>query len=867
MPFYRLLLRLYPASFRADYAAELSRTFDERVRDHGRMAAAFAAIGDVVPNAFAAHWELLVQDLRYTARTLNGSRGFAIAAILVTALGVGANTATFSVADFALFRPLPYRNPEQLVRLCEGPKEGGGWGCMNQLSPANYRDVENSATTAFESWGAFVGSAVNLVGKGEPVRIPGVQVTPGLLPLLGVPPLLGRLFDTTRAGVAAASDANSVVISHSLWQTQLGSDDRILGTKLQLNGNPYVVIGVMPPGFRYPGDGVHVWRQLILPDSAYRDRGDSWLDGVARLRGGATFEQGRAELATIFARMQREFPESNAETGFSFFRQRDYVAPRNRLTLLALCGASLCMLVLTCANLANLLLVRAAGRERELAVRAALGAGRDRLVRQMLTESVTLALLGGAAGIGAAALAMPLLGLLVPASLPLEGVPSLDTRVFALAAVFTALTGLGFGLIPAMRVGGVTGFSALREGARGGGRRQRLRTVLVAIEVAVSAMLLIPTGLFIRAIERVQDVNPGFIASNVVTLRTQLPSPEYDEPAPRAAFYDQVLNGVRALPGVEMAAYTSGLPMVLTGGVAGVAIPGKPVAPQRREIVAIRFVSAQYFGALSIPLRRGRDVSDDDGPNRQLVAVVSESFVQRHFPGEDGLGRSFEIRNELRTIVGVVGDVKTRGLERTNEPQVYIPAKQPPAEGLGLLYVPKDLVIRASGQRGGLALIPAVREVVRQADAEQPISSVRMLTEVVEGQFETRTSQLRILGALAFLALLLAGVGIHGLLAFTVEQRGREIGVRLALGANPGGVARMVVVDATRMAVIGVIPGIVGAYVAAKSLSALLFGVEPGDPVTIAAVSVVCVATAVLAALRPAMRAARVDPMSALRAE
>jgi predicted permease len=860
--FYRALLRLYPASFRADYAAELTRTYEEGTRDRGGVAAALGAIGDVVPNAIAAHWEILRQDLAYTARTLRASRGFAIAAVLVTALGVGANTATFSVADFVLLRPLPFKDPHEIVRLCEGPKDGSGWGCMNQLSPANYRDVANTVTRSFEGWGAFTGAAVNLVGKGEPVRISGAAVTPTLLPLLGVPPLMGRTFDSTGT---ADGDATSVVLSHALWQSHFGADAGILGSRLLLDGTPYVVIGIMPPGFRYPSDDVQLWMPLPLPETTFENRNNNYLDAVGRLRDGATMEQGRAELATLFTRMQRDFPETNAETGFSFFRQRDYVMPRNRLMILALCGASLCMLLLTCANLANLLLARAAGRERELAVRAALGAGRERLMRQMLTESVTLALLGGAAGIGAAALAMPLLTLLVPQGLPLASGPTVDGRVFAIAALFSGFTGLGFGLLPALRVGGVTGFSALREGARGGGRRQRLRTTLVAIEVAMSVMLLISAGLFIRAIWRVQAVNPGFNAAGVVTLRTDLPRPKYAEPPARAAYYDRVLAGVRGLPGVELAAYTSGLPMVLTGGIAGVAIPGREVIPSRREGVAIRFVSSQYFGTMQIPLIRGRDVADDDTPDRQLVAVVSESFVQHYWPNENGLGKTFEIRSQLRTVVGVVSDVKVRGLERTNEPQVYIPAKQPPEVGLGGLYVPKDLVIRAPTQ--GLTLIPAVREIIRQVDAEQPIASVRLMSDVLDGQFATRNAQLRILGALALLALLLAGVGIHGLLAFTVAQRGREIGVRLALGAEPRAVARMVVGDAARMALIGVIPGILGAYLAARAMSALLFGVEPGDPSTIAAAAALCIATAVLAALRPAMRASRVDPITALKAD
>lgn len=807
----------------------------------------------------AANWEILLQDLRFTAKTLNGSRGFAVAAVLVTALGVGANTATFSVADFVLVRPLPFKDPHELVRLCEGPREGGGWGCMNELSPANYRDVAAS-TRSFQSWGAFTGASVNLVGTGEPVRIEAQRVTAQVLPILGVPPLMGRLFDSTRV-----EDAGSVVISHALWQTQFGGDDQILTRTLQLDGAPYSVIGIMPSGFRFPSDNVSLWLPLTLREEDFANRTNTYLQAVGRLQRGVSIEQGRAELTALFTRLARDYPETNEETGFSFFRQRDYVSPRNRLMLLALLGASLCLLLLTCANMGNLLLVRAAGRERELAVRAAIGAGRHRLVRQMLTESVVLAVLGGAAGVLAAALAMPLLSLLVPTTLPIASAPGIDMRVFAIAAAFSAITGLGFGLLPALRVGGVSGFSALREGARSGGRRQRLRTVLVAIEVAVSVMLLISSGLLIRALVRVQGVDPGFAADDVVTLRTVLPSPQYDDPARRAFFYDRVLASVRALPGVEQAAYTSGLPMVLTGGIAGVSIPGQEVRSARRQGVGIRFVTSQFFGALGIPLRRGREVEDTDTQDRALVAVVSESFVERYWPNTDAIGKTFAIRSQTRTVVGVVRDIMVRGLERTSEPQVYIPAKQPPETGLGGLYVPKDLVILAPGQ--GLSIVPAVRASVHQVDPAQPLSDVRMMADVIGSQTETRTAQLRVLGALALLALLLAGVGIHGLLAFTVAQRSREIGVRLALGAEPSGVRRMIVSEATRMAIIGVVPGLLGAYAAARGMSAVLFGIPPADPLTFAATAALCLTTAIAGALAPALRAARVNPISALRAE
>lgn len=861
MRFYRALLRLYPESFRADYAAELARTFEENVRNRGRIGAMIAAVTDVVPNAIAVHWGILLQDLRFTARTLNGSRGFAIAAVLITALGVGANTATFSVADFVLLRPLPFREPNAIVRLCEGPRDGSGWGCMNELSPANFRSAATD-TRSFEGWGAFTGASVNMVGSGEPVRLGGYRVSPQIFPVLGVPPMIGRTFDTTAAG---AADAASLVLSWGLWQTQLGGDPHVLGRTLRLDGVPYTVIGVMPRTFQFPDEGARLWMPLILRDDDYLDRGNTYLQAVGRLRKGVTFEQGRADLAAVFDRLALEFPDTNKETGFSYFRQRDFVLPQFRLMLLALTGASLCMLLLTCANLANLLLARAASRERELAVRASLGAGRDRLVRQMLTESIVLAMMGAVAGVVAAALAMPLLSRLVPPTMPLASAPSLDVRVFVIAAIFSLLTGLGFGLLPAIRAGGTTGFEALREGARGSGRRQRLRATLVAVEVAVSVMLLVSSGLLIRAVLKVQAIDPGFTSDGVLTLRTSLPSPKYDDPATRAVFYDRVLSEVRALPGVEQAAYTSGLPMVLTGGIAGVVVPGYPEQNRRREGVSFRLISADFFDALRIPLKMGRDLEDNDTPEKPLVAVVSESFVQRYWPGQDPIGRTFEIREQNRTVVGVVGDIKVRGLERSNEPQVYIPARQPPEDGLGGLYVPKDLLIRAPSQ--GLALLPGVREIVRQVDVEQPISNVRMMSAVVEGQTETRTAQLRVLGALAVLALLLAGVGIHGLLAFTVAQRGREIGVRLALGAQPSLVARMVVSEAARLAMLGIVPGLIGAWAAARAMRALLFGVPPEDPLTIAVAAALCLTTGVVGALLPALRAARVNPISALKAE
>jgi putative ABC transport system permease protein len=856
---YRALLRLYPSSYRAEYGSELLRTFMESSRGRGSAVGTLAAIGDVVPNALLAHWEILRHDVHYAARTMSRSRGFVTTVVLVTALGVGANTATFSVADAVLLRPLPFPDPSALVRLCEGPKDGGGWGCMNELSPANFRDVA-AAVTRTRNWGAFTYAEGNLVGFGEPVRIGGTAVTANVFSVLGARPMMGRVFDAN----ARDRDEGSVVLSYGLWQSQFGGDPGVVGKTIRLDDTPRVIVGVMPAGFQFPTPNDQFWTPLLLREDDYAQRDNTYLQSIGRLAPGATFEQARAELSAIFARLARDHPETNAETGFSFFRQRDFVLPRYRLMLLALCGASLSLLLLTGANLGNLLLVRAAGRERELAVRAALGAGRERLMRQMLTESVVLALVGGVAGVLVATLAVPLLSHLVPNTLPLAQAPRVDLRALAIAGAFTAITGIGFGLIPAAMVGR-TGFRALRDGTRaGGGRRQRLRTVLVMVEVAVSVVLLVASGLLIRAVWKVQGVDPGFASERVLTLRTALPASRSADSVRRTEFYDRVLAGVQSLPGVTGAAYTSGLPMVLTGGIAGVEIPGAEVRNRRSDGVSLRYVTSQFFSALGIPVLQGRAVEDGDRMGRPRVAVVSESFAQHYWPNENPIGKIFRVRGLEPMVVGVVRDIKVRGLERTNEPQLYMSVAQAPGQ-LGGLYIPKDLILRASVQ--GETLVPAVRDVIRRVDPEQPVSNVRLMSDVVSEQTADRRAQLRILSALAAVALLLTGVGIHGLLAFMVAQRAREIGVRLALGAEPGRVARMIVGEAARLALFGGIPGILAAYAAARAMNALLFGIPPGDPITLASGTALVILVTLAGALVPAFRAVRVSPLLAMRAE
>jgi len=806
----------------------------------------------------AAHWDVLKQDLRYTARTLTRARGFAVTAILVTAIGVGANTAAVSVADFVLLRPLPFRAADTLVYVCEGPREGGGWGCMNQLSPANYRDLKTT-TRSFEELGVFTGGAVNLVGGAEPRRLPITQVTPEVLPVLGVRPALGRVFDAR-----SPDDINAIVISYGLWQSQFAANPGVLGQKVNLDGAPYTIIGVMPRGFYFPTREPQLWTFLNLRAEDFADRTNSFITGVGRLRPGITFEQARSELSMLAEQLARQYPDTNAETGVSVYRTRDNMAPRFRFMLMSLAAASLCFLLLTCANLASLLLARAAAHEREFAVRAALGAGKLRMIRQLTTQSIVLASLGGALGVFIAAATVPLFSALVPPTLPVEAQPTVDLRMLAVAALFTALTAVGFGLFPALRVGR-TEFAALRDGSRtSGGRRQRLRAVLVALEVAMSVMLLISAGLLIRAVWRVQSVDPGFASPNVLTLQTALPRPKYDSPVRRQEFYDRVLTRIRALPGVRGAAYITGLPMVWTGLITRVDVPGQEVRSARSGGVSHRWVTPQYFKTMGIPLRQGRDIEDGDTGDRPWIAVVSASFAERYWPGQDPIGKTFRHLGRTRTVAGVVGDVKVRGLERTSEPQLYLPALQAP-DDMPAIFDPKDLVIRHSGQNA--ALLSAVRQIVRSVDPAQPVSGVRPMDAVVAGETASRRAQLDVLGALAVVALLLSGIGIYGLLAYTVSQRSQEIGVRLALGADRARVGRMIFADGMRLAAVGIVPGVLGAYASGRGMSALLFGVAPGDPMTFAVGVGLVVVIALAGCILPTLRAVSVTPMSALRAE
>jgi predicted permease len=822
---------------------------------------------ETIMNALAVHWDILRQDLRYTARTLSRARGFAATGILIVALGVGANTAAFSLTDFVLFRPLPFPDADRLVTVWQSQ---GGYSRM-ELSPSNYHDWKQAATS-FERIGAFTNLSANLVGSGEPERLNGAAVSADLFPTLGVQAASGRTFSggedlpVRENGMDGAEPA--LVLSDPLWRSVFGADPEIIGRKVTLNDRAYTVIGVMPRTFSFPTRKAEFWIPLVVNTGDYEDRNNNYLYGVGRLKPGTTLESARTEMALIAARSQRQFPRENENVGVAVNGFRDELSRQSRTMVLALSGAALCVLLIVCANLANLLLARALGRRLELAVRTAMGAGRERLIRQLATESIVLAALGGALGVLLATLLVPLLWRLVPANLPTSATPGLDLRVLAFAAVLTMLTALAFGLAPmlnTMRTGADADVQGLREGARAiGGRKEKLRGALVIAEVIASVVLLVATGLLVRALWTIQGTDPGFRAEGVLTLRTDLPLPKYGLTARRADFYTRVIDQVRALPGVKNATYISFLPMVMGGGIWPVGLPGEPLERKANHTASMRFVTPGFFQSLDVPVRAGRDVSDSDTMTTQMVAVVSESFVKRYWPGQDAIGRQFTFAFSDRTIVGVVGDIRVRGLERTSEPQVYLPYKQQPDNSF-IFYLPKDLVIRAFTPLA--QLVPAVRSIVHAVDPQQPVSDVRSMTDIIDAETASRSVQVRVLAGFAFVAFLLAAIGIHGVLSFAVSQRTPEIGVRIALGAQRRDILVMVLMQSVLLVGAGLLPGLALAYAAGRSLQSLLIGVTPADTVTFATVIGLTLLMTLAGTLLPTLRALRVDPIKAIRAE
>jgi len=871
MRLYRLLLFLYPASFRHEYGGEMAAIVERRLRDasslSSRAAIGVAAAVETLGNAALVHVDLLRQDLRFVGRTLKRSPGFAITAVAIVALGIGAVTAVFTVADFALIRPLPYRDSGRLVQLWETTP---GYDAM-ELSSLNFRDWMATARS-FESAGVSHPEALTMITDGEPSRFAGASLSAGVLPTLGVSPILGR-------GFTDADDAwgapGTILLSYALWQAAFGGDPSVIGRRVdaQMDSerDTFTIIGVMPRAFRYPSADTAFWvtTRFSPDDDAPGERSNNWLDGIARLRAGVTTEQAQAEASVIAAQLRQRYPVENKDTGARVIGLRDDLSVRSRLLLQALAAAAFCVLLIACMNLASLLLARGLERRRELAVRTAMGAGRERVVRQLMTEHLLLAGLGGALGIVLAVLAVPLLSRLVPSDLPIAP-PAVDARVVGFAVALTALTGIGFGMAPLLRLGRDVDMQGLRDGVRsGGGRRERLRGALVLAEVVASVVLLVSTGLLTRALLTIQATDPGFDVRDVLTLRAELPMPQYATVATRDAFHAGVLERVRALPGVRAAGFISFLPISgFRGGIwpvkAGGDLDAGAGVRGANNVAALRYVTAGYFAALAIPLKRGRDIGPADTQQRPFVAVVSDSFAQRYWPGQDPIGRHFEFAFADREVVGIVGDVRFRGLERTSEPQVYLSSQQV-ADSWITYYAPRSLAVRTAAPP--MSLAPSIRAIVRGADPTVAITEVQTLGELVDGDTASRATQVRVLGAFTVIAFVLAAVGIHGLLSFAVSQRTQEIGVRIALGARPLDIVAMIAGNAARLGAGGLVIGAGLAYAAGRSMQALLAGVTPGDAGAFAAAVALTAVMLSAGTLLPTVRALRIDPIEAIRAE
>jgi predicted permease len=867
MTLYNWLLRLYPASFRNEYAEEMRPLFARRLeqaRGAGVAALWVSTFGEIVANALAVHLDILKQDVSYTARALRRSPGFAITAVAIVALGIGATTSAFSVTDFVLLRPLPFREPDRLVLVLETTP---GYAGM-ELSAPNYRDWK-AAATSFESLSIYGPYAVTMTGAGEPRRVSGSLASAELLTTLGVSPIVGRSFmpDDERDGAPGVA-----ILSYRLWQTEFGGDAAIVGRSLAFDNRTVTVIGVMPREFNFPRSSILFWtpKRFTARDYQESERTNNMYYAVGRLRPGVTIERAQSEMSLIAKQSEQAHPKDNKDTGALVYPIGDEISQRSRVMLMALSGAAACVLLIACANLANLLLARALGRRRELAVRAAIGAGRERLIRQLMTESLLLAVVGGALGVAIAAVAVPLLAQLVPAGLPIAATPTMDLRVLAVAAALTIVTGILFGMAPVLRAGGAPDLDGLREGARsGGGQKERLRSALVIVEITASVVLLVSAGLLIRALLTVQGRNPGFNPEGVITLRTELPLPEYRRVVTREAYYARVVQEARALPGVTSAAFISFLPISnFRGGMWPVSVKGDADESSgirtARNVAAIRYVTPGFFRTLGIALKGGRDIGEADTPDRPFVAVVSESFVKRFFPNQDPIGRHFTFAFADREVVGVADDVMFRGLERTSEPQVYLSSQQVD-DGAVTFYAPKALAVRATGDPAKLG--PALRDIVRRIDPKLPITDLMTLSDMVDLETASRAVQVRVLGAFAAIAFLLAAVGIHGLLSFAVSQRLAEIGVRMALGAQSSDILSMVLWRGLALAAAGVVPGVFLAYAAGRSMEALLAGVHPADAITMASAVGLSVLMTLVGTLAPTLRALRVDPITALRAE
>ena len=799
----------------------------------------------------------LLNDIRYGVRMMRKRPGFAAVVVLTLALGIGANTAIFSAVNAVLLKPLPYRNAERLVWVAGNVRGGTS---RASVSPPDYLDYR-AQNTVFEEFAAStsVPFNVNLTGAGEPERLAGSLVTANYFRAFGVAPALGRAFGAEEERAAPAPVA---VLSDGLWRRRFGADPSVVGKVLTLDGKAVTVVGVAPPEFQYPS-GAELWLPLDFDQPDMKIRPAHFLRPIGLLKPGVTIEQARAETDLIARRLEEQYPESNARWSLNLVPLQEQVIGGFGTSLWVLLGAVGFVLLIACANVSNLMLARAAGRRRELALRTALGASRWRVVRQQLTESVLLSVAGGAAGLLLAAWGVDVLAALGAGDIPRSREIGVDGRVLAFTVALSVLTGIAFGLLPALRASRPNLNEVLKDAGRGssGPGRGRVRSALVVAEIALALTLLAGAGLLIKSFVGLRHVNPGFDPAHVLTLRVDLARSRYTKPEQAAAFFDQLQRRVAGLPGVEAAGLVSELPLSGQPNDMYFSVAGRPPqTPDQKVTADYRRVNQDYFRAMRIPVLRGRGFTEQEVTSNARAVVVNETLARTFFPDEDPLGKHLVIdfgKAEEYEIVGVAGDVLHRSLEGDVYQMMYVPT---------LRIGGTNLVVRTTSS-DPTALASAVRAEVAAIDKDQPVSSVRTMEEVVAGSVAQQRFRTFLLAAFACVALLLAGVGIYGVIAYSVTHRTHEIGIRMALGAQTRDVLRMVVGQGMVLALAGVGCGLLAAFGLTRVLSSLLFGVTATDAWTFAAVSLLIVAVSFLACLLPARRATKVDPMVALRYE
>ena len=854
---YGRMLAVYPAEFRCEYGAEMVQFFREDCRRTARNSGlaglaslSLRTLADLVLTASGAHMEMLKQDLRFAFRMLRSSPAFALAATLALALGIGANSAIFSLVHGILLASLPFPEADRLFMVWDKNPRGIE---KNSVSPPNFVDYLAGAKF-LSGMAAFYEAGANLSGSGEAQHVLKCAVSPGFFEVLGVPPLLGR-------GLSGGTP--EAVLSYGLWQRRFGEDPNVIGTTIRIDDVSYIVRGVTPPDFRFSSPQVELWTTFPF-DPARFSRQAHFLSTLARLKPGHSLAESRAGLESIAARLARSYPVSNRGWGVTLVPLKEEMVGEIRPSLLLLLGAVGFVMLIACANVANLLLARSAHRQGEIAIRTALGARTGRIVRQMLTESVLLAVIGGAAGLTLCLGAVALLKASHPAAIPRLDELAVNGWVIAFAFALALLTGVGSGLAPALRARRPNLNESLKEGIAhprsfaGHG----LRGTLVTAEVALSLLLMLGAGLLIRSFVRLQGLDPGFNAARALTLDFDMPAPRYATGPQRAAFLQEATARVRALPGVESAGMISNLP--LTGGEGynrfGFTIEHDEQAADNGYRFYARWITPGYLRAIGIPLLHGRDFTAQDQEGSSAVVIIDSALARRYFPHDNPIGKFLRLsyaKSTPREIVGVAGEVRLVALETEPAPQIYIPVLQetrPPS---------MSLVIR--GSREGAALGGAVRAELHRIDKDVPVYDVQPLARRVAESLSPRRLNALLMSLMAAIALVLAAVGIYGVISYLAGERLHEIGIRMALGARPREILLLVVRQGMRHALTGIALGLLAALLLTRALTGLLYGINPLDRWTFAVAALLAALVALAACLIPAFRAAKVDPVSALR--